>query len=183
MAPVPYHFHHETERHTFPALLRSVWPQLYPNGDDPVYQVFWEQLAESLYEYHAVAYLTATSDIGSSSRSSKGRTAFTPDLAIQFAAMEALTDLRFHEVEMQTHPGFFHYPTLSPTTGRVLFSPVDPACDHAAGVLARYLNASYCMIIFLAEELCRVQGALCSSDSSTSSCSSTQLSTPSSTAT
>ena len=126
MAPVPYYFHHETESHTFPALLHSVWLRLYPNGDDPVYQVFREQLGESVYEYHAVAYLTATLDSGSSSRSSKGGVASTLELAIQFAAMEAITDLRFHEAEMQTHPGFIHYPTLSPTTGRVLFSSVDP---------------------------------------------------------
>src|SRR3990170_7585699 len=160
MAPVPYHFQHEPEPHTFPTLLRSIWLRLYPHGEDPVYQVFREQLGESVFEYHAVAHMTATSDIGSSSRSSKGGVASTPELAIQFAAMEAITDLRFHEVEMQIHPGFFHYPTLSPMTGRVLFSPVDPACDHAAGVLSRYLNASYRIIISLAEELCRVQGAL-----------------------
>src|SRR3990170_8603859 len=160
MAPVPYHYHHEPAPFTFPVLLRSIWLRLYPNGEDPVYQVFQEQLAESVYEYHAVAYLTATSDIGSSSRSSKGGVASTPELAIQFAAMEAITDLRFHEAEMRTHPGFFHYPTLSPTTGRVLFPPIDPVCDHATGVLSRYLIASYRMIISLADELCRVQEAL-----------------------
>ena len=55
-------------------------------------------------------------------------TASTPEMAIQFVAVEALTDLRYHEVEMQTHPGFFHYPTLSPSIGRVIFAPVDPAC-------------------------------------------------------
>src|SRR3990170_2003250 len=142
MAPVPYHYHHEPAPFTFPVLLRSIWLRLYPNGEDPVYQVFQEQLAESVYEYHAAAYLTASSDIGSSSRSSKGGVASTPELAIQFAAMEAITDLRFHEVEMQTHPGFFNYPTLSAVTGRVVFSPVDPASDRAAGVLSRYLNAN-----------------------------------------
>src|SRR3989337_1041013 len=126
MAPVPYHYHHEPEAHTFPILLRSIWLRLYPYDDDPVYQMFREPLGESAYEYHAVAYLTKTSDIGSSSRSSKGGVASTLELAIQFAAMEAITDLRFHEAEMQTHLGFLHYPTLSPTTGRVLFSPVDP---------------------------------------------------------
>src|SRR3990170_219503 len=160
MAPVPYPYHHEPAPHTFSALLHSIWLRLYPTGDDPVYQVFREQLGESVYEYHAVAYMTATSDIGSSSRSSKGGVASTPELAIQLAAMEAITDLRFHEAEMQTHPGFFHYPTLSPMTGRVLFPPIDPACDHATGVLSRYLIASYRMIISLAEELCRVQEAL-----------------------
>src|SRR3990170_6859280 len=160
MAAVPYHFHHETEHHTFPALLRSVWLRLYPNGDDPVYQVFREQLGESVYEYHAVAYLTATSDIGSSSRSAKGVVASTPELAIQFAAMEAITDLRYHEVQMQIHPGFFHYPPLSPTTGRVIFSPTDPEVDRAAGVLSQYIHASYHMIISLAVELNRVQEAL-----------------------
>src|SRR3989337_2975720 len=80
--------------------------------------------------------------------------------AIQLAAMGAITDLRFHEVQMQTHPGFFHYPTLSPTTGRVIFSPIDPVVDRAAGVIAQYVNASYRMIIALSKELCRVQGAL-----------------------
>ena len=122
--------------------------------------MFREKLVGSVYEYHAEAFLTASSDIGSYSHSSKGGTASTPELAIQFAAMEALTDLRFHEVEMQTHPGFFHYPTLSPTTGRVLFSPVDPASDRATGVLSRYLNASYRMITSLAEELTSAREAL-----------------------
>jgi len=160
MAPVPYHYNHEPAPYTFPVLLHSVWLRLYPNGEDPVYQVFREKLAGSVYEYHAEAFLTASSDIGSYSRSSKGGTASTSDLAIQFAAMEALTDLRFHEVEMQTHPGFFHYPTLSPATGRVLFAPVDPASDRAIGVLSRYLNASYRMITSLAEELTSAREAL-----------------------
>jgi hypothetical protein len=40
MAPVPYHYHHEPAPFTFSALLRSVWQCLYPNGEDPVYQVF-----------------------------------------------------------------------------------------------------------------------------------------------
>jgi hypothetical protein len=122
--------------------------------------VYRDQLAESVDEYHAVVYLTATSDIGSSSRSSKGGVASTPELAIQFAAMEAITDLHYHEVQMQTHPGFFHYPTLSPTTGRVVFSPIDPMVDRAAGVLSQYVRASYRMIISLAEELKHVQEAL-----------------------
>ena len=74
--------------------------------------------------------------------------------------MEALTDLRFHEVEMQTHPGFFHYPTLSLAIGRVLFAPVDLASDRATGVLSRYLNGSYRMITSLAEELTHARGAL-----------------------
>src|SRR3990170_9132919 len=160
MAPVPYHYNHEPAPFTFPVLLRNVWLRLYPNGEDPVYQVFREQLAESVYEYHAEAFLTASSGIGSYSRSSKGGTASTPELAIQFAVMEALTDLRFHEVKMQTHPGFFHYPTLSPTTGRVLFAPVDPASDRATGVLSHYVNASYRLITHQAEELSHAREAL-----------------------
>ena len=104
--------------------------------------------------------MVACSDIGCYSRSTKGGTASTPQLAIEFAAMEALTDLRFHVVEMQTHPGYSYYPTLSPMTGRVVFTPVDPACDRATAVLSRYLNASYRMIISLAEELSRVLAAL-----------------------
>jgi len=160
MAPVPFHFTYEIEPHSFSALLRCIWLRLYPYGEDPVYQVYRDQLAESVNEYHAVAYLTATSDIGSSSRSAKGGVASTPELAIQFAAMEAITDLRYHEVQMQVHPGFFHYPTLSPTTGRVIFSPTDPEVDRATGVLSQYMHASYRMIISLSEELNRVQEAL-----------------------
>jgi hypothetical protein len=125
-----------------------------------VYQVYHDQLAESVEEYHVVAYLTATTDIGSSSRSSKGGVASTPELAIQFAAMEAITDLRYHEVQMQIHPGFFHYPTLSPSTGRVVFPPIEPEADRAAGVLSQYICASYRMIISLAEEMNRIQEAL-----------------------
>jgi hypothetical protein len=160
MAPVPFHYPYEPAPSTFPGLLRNVWLRLYPHGEDPVYQVFREQLAESVYEYHAEAFMIASSELGCYSRSTKGGTASTPDLAIEFAAMEALTDLRFHEVEMQTHPGYLYYPTLSPTTGRVIFTPVDPACDRATAVLSRYLNASYRTIISLAEELSRVLAAL-----------------------
>jgi hypothetical protein len=112
MAPVPYHYHHEPAPFTFPVLLHNVWLLLYPNGEDPVFHVFQEQLAESVYGYHSEAFLTASSDIGSYSRSSKGGMTYIPELAIQFAVMGALTDLHFHEVEMQTHPSFFHYPTL-----------------------------------------------------------------------
>ena len=82
MAPAPYHFHHEPAPFSFPALLRDIWLRLYPNGEDPVYQVFREQLAESVYEYHAEAFLIVSSDIGSYSCSVKGGTTFTPELAI-----------------------------------------------------------------------------------------------------
>ncbi|KAI5003651.1 hypothetical protein ZWY2020_030811, partial [Hordeum vulgare] len=95
-------------------LLWNVWLRLYPRSEDPEYQVFRQQLAESVYEYHAEAFLAAISDIGSYSRSTKGGRASTPELAIHFAAVEALADLRFHEVEMQTQP------TLSPSIGRVI---------------------------------------------------------------
>jgi hypothetical protein len=61
---------------------------------------------------------------------------------------------------MQTHPGFYHYPTLSPMTGQVLFVPVDPASDRATSVLSRYLNTSYRLITHQAEELSRVRKAL-----------------------
>ncbi|KAE8784003.1 Far1 [Hordeum vulgare] len=151
--PVPYRFQYELAPSSFPALLRNVWFRLYPHGEEPVYQVLRKQLAKSVYKYHAHAYLVASSDIGSYSRSNKGGTDSTPELAIQFATMEALTDSRFHEVEMQTHLGFFHYPTQSPSRGRVIFAHVDPTCDRATDVLSRYMNACYLMIVSLAEEL------------------------------
>ena len=92
MAPVPYHFQYEPAPSSFPALLRNVLFLLYPHGEKPVYQVFQEQLAESVYEFHAQAYLVVSSDIGSYSRSTKGGTASTPEIAIQFAPVEALND-------------------------------------------------------------------------------------------
>ncbi|KAI4989771.1 hypothetical protein ZWY2020_038134 [Hordeum vulgare] len=96
MAPVLYHFQYEPAPSSFPSLLRNVWFRLYPHGEEPVYQVFREQLAESLYEFNAQAYLVVSSDIGSYSRRTKGGTASTPEMAIQFATVEALTDLRYH---------------------------------------------------------------------------------------
>ena len=90
MAPVLYHYNHEPAPFTFPVLLCSIWLRLYPNGEDPVYQVFREKLAGSVFEYHAEAFLTTTSDIGSYSRSSKGETAPTPELAIQFVRWRLL---------------------------------------------------------------------------------------------
>ncbi|KAI5017530.1 hypothetical protein ZWY2020_042418 [Hordeum vulgare] len=113
-----------------------------------------------MYEFHAQSYLVVSSDIGSYSRSTKGGTASTPEMAIQFVAVEALTNLRYHEVEMQTHPGFFHYPTFSPLTGRVIFAPVDSACDRATAVLSRYVSASYRTIVSLAKELSHLRAVL-----------------------
>ena len=153
MAPVSYHYNRELESFTFPPLLRSVWRRLHPNGEDPVYQVYREHLVGSMYAYRAEAFMTTRSAIGSYSRSSRGGTASTPDQAIQYAAMEALTDLRHQEVEMQTHPGFFFYPTLSPSAERVQFAPDDPTSDRAADHLSRYITAAYLMILSLSEEL------------------------------
>ena len=110
MAPVPYHYNHEPAPFSFPPLLRSVWLRLYPNGEDPVYQVYREQIADTVYEYYAEAFLFASSEVGSYSRSSKGGTASTPNQAIQFAALEALTDLRYPEVDMQMTPRFLLLP-------------------------------------------------------------------------
>ncbi|KAI5021827.1 hypothetical protein ZWY2020_058557 [Hordeum vulgare] len=100
MALVPYHFQYEPAPSSFPGLPRNVWIRLYPHGEEPVYQVFREQLTESVYEFHAQIYLVVSSDIGTYSRSTKGEMTSTPEIAIQFAAMEALTDLRYHEVDM-----------------------------------------------------------------------------------
>ncbi|KAI4967690.1 hypothetical protein ZWY2020_017036 [Hordeum vulgare] len=159
MAPVPYHFQYEHAPSSFPKTTECP-VSISQDGEEPVYQVFREQLAESVYEFHAQAYLVVSSDIGSYSRSTKGRTASTLEMAIQFAAVEGRTNLRYHEVEMQTHPGFFHYPTFSPSTGRVIFAPVDPTCDRATDVLSRHVSASYRMIVSLAEELSRLRAAL-----------------------
>ena len=87
MAPVPYHFPYEPTPSSFRSLLRNVWFRLYPHGEEPVYQVFRKQLAESVYEFHAQAYLVVSSDIGSYSRSTKGGMASTPEMEIQFAAV------------------------------------------------------------------------------------------------
>lgn len=71
MAPVPYHFQYDPAQSSFSALQRNVWFRLYPHGEEPVYQVFREQLAESVYEFQAQVYLVVSSDIGSYSRSTK----------------------------------------------------------------------------------------------------------------
>ena len=82
MAPVPYHFQYEPAPSAFPSLLRNVWFLLYPHGEEPVYQVFREKLAKFVYEFHAQAYMVVSSDIGTYSRSTKGGTASTLEMAI-----------------------------------------------------------------------------------------------------
>ena len=57
MAPVPYPCQLQLMPYTSPHLLCNVWRRLYPHGDDPVYRVYRERLADSVYEYHAVVTL------------------------------------------------------------------------------------------------------------------------------
>ena len=79
--------------------------------------------------------------------------------AVQFAAFEVLVKLRYNEVRMQNHPGFYYYPSLH-DNGRVHFSIIDPESDSVASHLARYVTATYLMIHELARELTRARTAL-----------------------
>ena len=98
MAPFPYPYQPEPAPSTFLHLLSNVWCRLYPDGDDPIYQVYREQLADGVYEYHAEVIMHNSTVVGTYTRSTKGGTASTPDQAVQFAAFEALTDLRYNEI-------------------------------------------------------------------------------------
>ena len=71
MALVPYLCQLQLMPYTSPHLLRNVWRQLYPHGDDPVYRVYRERLADSVYEYHAMVTLRTSSDSGSYTRTSR----------------------------------------------------------------------------------------------------------------
>src|SRR3954463_7837491 len=105
MAPVPYPFEYESSPTGFPSLLRRVWLRLYPQGEDLVFQVYREKLADFVHEYRAEVFLFMSSAVGSLSRSAKGGPASTPEQAILYASLEALGDLRQQEVGMQDHPG------------------------------------------------------------------------------
>ena len=159
MAPMPYPCQLQLMPYTSPHLLRNVWRRLYPHGDEPVYRVYRERLADSVYEYHAVVTLRTSSDSGSYTRTSRSGYASTASQAVQFAAFEVLVELRYTEVQMQHHPGFYYYPSLH-DNGRVRFPLVNPESDSVASHLARYITASYLMIHELARELTRARTAL-----------------------
>ena len=147
--------------HTSPHLLRNVWRRLYLHGDDPVYRVYRECLADSVYEYHAVVTLCTSSDFGSYTRISRSGRASTASQAVQFAAFEVLVELRYNEVRMQNRPGFHYYPSLH-DNGRVPFPVIDPESYSVASHLSRYITASYLLINELARELSRARTALAS---------------------
>src|SRR3954466_8846444 len=157
MAPVPYPFEYEASPTGFSSLLRRVWLRLYPQGEDPTFQVYCEKLADYVHEYRAEVFLFSSSTFGSMSRSAKGGPLSTLEQAILYAALEALVDLRHHEVGMQLHPAPSYYPALSPT-GHILFPP-DSVCDRKTVHLARYMVAQYELVISVAEELPRSRGA------------------------
>ena len=77
MAPVSYPCQLQLMPYTSPHLLRNVWRQLYPDGDEPVYRVYRERLADSVYEYHAVVTLRTSSDSGSYTPTSRSGYAST----------------------------------------------------------------------------------------------------------
>ena len=164
MAPVSYPCQLHLMPYTSPHLLRNVWRRLYPHEDEPVYRVYRERLADSVYEYHAVVTLRTSSDSGSYTRTSRSGYASTASQAVQFAAFEVLVELRYTEVQMQHHPGFYYYPSLR-DNGRVHFPLVNPESDSVASHLARYITASYLMIHELARELTRARTALVSTRS------------------
>ena len=168
MAPVPYPCQLQLMPYTSPHLLRNMWRRLYPLGDDPVYRVYREHLADSVYEYHAVVTLRTSSDSSSYTRTSRSGYASTASQAVQFAAFEVLVELRYNEVRMQNHPGFYYYPSLH-DNGRVRFPIIDPESDSVASHLSRYITASYLMIHELARELTRARTALASALVSTRS--------------
>src|SRR3954468_22382658 len=127
MAPEPFTFEYDPSPAGFPALLHRVWLRLYPQGEDPVFPVYREKLADFVHEYRAEVFLFTSSMVGSLTRSAKGGPASTPEQAVFYASMAALVDLRHQEVEMQAHPYLSQYPTLT-SMGHVLFPP-DSACD------------------------------------------------------
>src|SRR3954469_11842125 len=98
MAPVPYPFEYEPSPRGFLLLLRRVWLRLYPQGEDPVFQVYREKLADFVHEYRAEVFMFTSSMVGSLTRSAKGGHASTPEQAIFYASMAALVDLRHQEV-------------------------------------------------------------------------------------
>src|ERR1043165_2466492 len=160
MAPELFPFEYDPSPTGFPTLLRRVWRWLYPQGEDPVFQVYREKLADFVHEYRADVFLSTSSMVGSLSRSAKGGSASTPEQAVFFASVAALVDLRYREVEMQAHPGLSLYPTLT-SMGHVRFPP-DSACDRPDVHLSRYVVAQYELIVSLAEELARSREALVS---------------------
>src|ERR1041385_3040170 len=87
MAPVPYPFEYEASPTGFPSLLRRVWLRLYPQGEDPMFQVYCEKLADYVHEYRAEVFLFSSSTYGSLSRSAKGGPASTPEHAILYASI------------------------------------------------------------------------------------------------
>ena len=121
--------------------------------------MYREHLAGALYEYYAEVTLHHSSPSGAYTCSSKGGLASTPSQAVQFAAIEALVDLRYNEVRMHTHPGLFFYPSLH-ENGRIRFPLINPACDRPTSHLARYITASYLLNYALARELSRTRAAL-----------------------
>jgi len=79
MAPVPFPFEYKLSRTGFPALLRRVWLRLYPQGEDLVFQVYREKLADFMHEYRAEVFLFTSSVIASLSCSAKGGPSSTPE--------------------------------------------------------------------------------------------------------
>jgi hypothetical protein len=157
MAPIPYQL--EPAPSTFAHLLCIVWCRLYSDGDEPVYQDCWEQLADPVYEYHTKVVMYNSTLMGTYTRSTKGELASSPDQAVQFAAFEALIDLHYNEIQMQTHQGFYYYPSMF-DTGRIRFPIIDPECGCSTSHHSCYITAGHLLIHNLSQELNRTQEAL-----------------------
>ena len=82
MTPVPYPCQLQLMPFTSPHLLRNVRRRLYPLGDDPVYRVYRERLADSVYEYHAVVTLRTSFDSSTYTRTSRSGYASTTSQAV-----------------------------------------------------------------------------------------------------
>ena len=137
MAPVPFPFEFEPSPSSFPALLRRAWLRLYSQGEDPVFQVYREKLADFVHEYRAEVFLFTSSTVGSLSRSAKGGPASTTEQAILYASLDALVDLRQQEVGMQAHPGLSLYPPW-PLRDRFCFHQTQSATGRPSTSLATW---------------------------------------------
>ena len=82
MASMSYPCQLQLMPYTSPHLLRNVWRRLYPLEDEPVYRVYRERLADSVYEYHAVLTLRTSSDSSTYTRTSRSGYTSTASQAV-----------------------------------------------------------------------------------------------------
>jgi len=144
----------------FPDILWNVAQRVFQATQRPEYVVYSENTSASMREYWADVHVYQDQANSGTSLDFAGRTMPTPELAIQFAAWEALACLRRVNPTMGNRRAFRYFPSRSTLGGNTIFSSTEEEQDVAIIHLVKYIAALNNLFIRVADVLALTRRAV-----------------------